>query len=208
MGKTVINLSISLDGYIAGNGESIDFPLGKNGAILHEWMLRGGTPLTDHIDPLYHGFFNATGSNAAVISDLFGEIGAMIFGRRTYDLVRGWGGTYPIQGVPVYVVSRRPEAFVPKGRSEISFVRDIREAVECARAEAGDKSVGIAGGKIGTACLTAGLVDEIYLHIVPIILGAGVPLFDTEQNESPVELEQMSVREGPGVTHMRYKVHR
>lgn len=88
MSRALINLSISLDGCIAGENESRDHPLATNGAVLHDWMLNGDTLLTDYIDALYHGFFNASGVNAAVKSDLFGELGAMVFGRRAAQIDR------------------------------------------------------------------------------------------------------------------------
>lgn len=207
MSTTLINLSISLDGFIAAKNESRDLPLGEDGAVLHHWMLEGDTALTDHIDPLYNGFFNASGSNVKVITDLFGEIGAMVFGRRTYDLVQGWGGTYPVRGIPVYVVTRHPPETPAQGRSEIVFVSTVSEAIERARSAANGKSVGIAGGRVGMSCLTADLVDEIYLHVVPVILGGGVRLFDPEPVSEALHLEHKSVVEGPGVTHIRYYVH-
>ncbi len=207
MSRTLISLSISLDGCIAGENESRDHPLGTHGAVLHDWMLNGDTMLTDYIDPLYQGFFNASGVNAAVISDLFGELGAMVFGRRTYDLVQGWGGTYPVKGIPVYVVTSDSPDAPPEGKSEIILVPSVEDAIKRARAAAGDKSVGIAGGKIGISCLLSGLVDEIYLHTVPVILGKGVRLFDPEVIDRAFLLEQKSVIEGPGVMHARYRVN-
>lgn len=207
MGNTVLNMSVSLDGYVSGENDCKEYPLGDGGEVLHHWMLQGDTTIKDTIDPKYHGFFNTTGENTKVVSGFFSEIGAMVFGRRTYDLVDGWGGSYPVRDVPVFVVSHTPPANPPKGNTRIEFVNNLENAIEQAREASGERSVGIAGGKIADSAIRSGVVDEIYLHIVPVLLGGGIKLFDLI-GPVPVPLEQSKVVNGSGVLHVRYQVRK
>jgi dihydrofolate reductase len=189
MGKVLVDLSMSLDGYISGPNESLQQPLGDGGQGLHDWMSRtteelmqGGTPAT---------------------------IGAMVTGRRTYDLVDGWGGSHPLYAVPVFVLTHHIPHQAPKGATPFTFVTDgIASALAQAKAAAGDNNVYVVGGaKTAQQCLQAGLVDELLIHLVPVLLGEGIRLFE-RMGTAPVELEQTWVRESPGVTHLRFRLFR
>ncbi len=151
---------MSLDGCIAGPNDSREQPLGDGGTRLHDWMstttqemMQGGTPAT---------------------------IGAIVTGRRTYDLVDGWGGSHRIAGVPVFVLTHDVPATVPQGATPFAFVTDgIESALKQAKAAAGDKQVYVMGSaSIAQQCVQAGLLDEIQLHLVPMLLGGGIRLFD------------------------------
>jgi len=132
--------------------------------------------------------------------------GALVVGRKLFDLTNGWGGNHPM-GRPVVVVTHQlPEGW-PRDDAPFSFVTDgIEAAVERAKALAGDKVVGVNGGTIASQCLDAGLLDEIWVDLVPVLLGGGTSYF-SELRRVPVELEgPISVVEGADVTHLRYRV--
>ena len=131
--------------------------------------------------------------------------GALVFGRRTFDLTHGWGGKHPLD-VPVFVVSSSvPQEWVYEG-SPFTFVTDgLESALEQAKAVAGDKDVGVGAASIVQQCIRAGLLDEIHIDLVPVLLGGGVSLFD-HLGTGPVDLERTRVIEGAGVTHLTFRV--
>ena len=134
---------------------------------------------------------------------MFRTAGAMLTGRRTYEIAGAWKGTHPVNGIPVIVLTHHVPENVPKGASTFIFVTDgIVSAVEKAMAAAGDKHVGIGGASAAQQALAAGLVDEIYLHVAPILLGDGVRLFEHLGDRS-IRLEASSVLEAPKVTHLK-----
>jgi dihydrofolate reductase len=140
---------------------------------------------------------------------MFAESGAFIFGRRTYDITKGWGGRHPINGVPVLILTHHPPApeTVPKGPSNLTFVTDgIASAIDKASGVARGKDVKLGGASPGKQALEAGLCDEILVHVAPYLLGGGVPLFGTLP--TGIRLEKLSVRDGPLATHIRYRVVR
>jgi dihydrofolate reductase len=166
MGKVVIDLSISLDGFIAGPSDGREYPLGKRGGEhLFDWYFSG--------DTTYEGtMFTPKGANRQVVTEVFERAGAMLTGRRTYDITNGWDGTHPVNGIPVVILTHKPPAKVPTGKSQLVFVTEgIDSAVAKAKALAKDKDVGIGGASTAQQALRAGLVDELYLHISPILLG-------------------------------------
>jgi dihydrofolate reductase len=132
--------------------------------------------------------------------------GALVVGRRLFDSTGGWGGNHPL-GVPVVVLTHSVPDGWPREGAPFTFVTDgIGRAVEQAKELAGDKVVGVNGGMIARQCLDAGLLDEIWVDLVPVLLGGGTPFFD-ELERAPVELEgPVSVTEGTDVTHLRYRV--
>jgi len=134
--------------------------------------------------------------------------GALVVGRKLFDAMGGWGGEHPM-GVPTVVVSHSVPDGWPREGAPFEFVTDgIESAVERAKALAGDKAVGVNGGTIARQCLDVGLLDEIWIDLVPVLLGGGTAFFD-ELQVAPVELEgPVSVVEGTGVTHLRYRVRR
>jgi len=178
-----------LDGFITGRNDSQEQPLGEGGMRLHDWT-------SNTSEDLMQGGTSAT-------------IAAIVSGRRTYDLVNGWGGNHPIHGVPVFVLSHgvpEPED-VPKGVTPFTFVTDgIESAITQAKSAAGDKNIYVVGGaNVAQQCISAGLLDEIRLHLVPILLGDGIRLFD-HIGTKQIELESTRVIESPGVTHLWFRV--
>jgi dihydrofolate reductase len=203
MAKVVISLTMSLDGFIAGPGDDFDHPLGtRNGMKLFDWYTSGAGPGVNN-----DARFKPKGKNQEVVEELFATAGASLTGRRTYDIAGGWNGTHPVNGVPVVVLTHRPPNVVPQGKSKFTFTDDVAEAVRVAKAAAGDKDVGIAGASVAQQCLKAGLVDEIYIHIAPMLLGDGVRLFDHLGDDS-IDLEFIDAITTPEATHLRYRVRR
>jgi dihydrofolate reductase len=191
--KVVIEMSMSLDGFIAGPDDGKDFPLGRDG-IKHVfgWLSAGQ---------------EEGGTNRDEVDRMYAKSGAYIFGRRTYDITGGWGGSHPVQGVPLFILTHKPpepEA-VPKGHSKIVFVTDgIRSAVSQAKAAAGDKDVVLSGASPCQQALGAGVVDEILIHLAPSLIGSGIRLFEPFQG--PISLEKLTTTDGPLATHLRYRV--
>src|SRR5699024_7302489 len=196
MGIVVIDMSISLDGFIAGEDDSPKLPLGGNAAVLHDWLFSGDK--VSHVNE----FFKLSEINREVLDASQKNAGAMIVGRGTYDIVNGWGGSHPNKGVPVFVVTHNHPESVPQGTTPFTFVSDgVVSAVEKAKEVAGDKEIGVAGASVLEQCLVAGLVDELFFHIVPVILGKGKRFFKTF-----IPLEIIEVINTADVTHIRYKV--
>lgn len=199
MAKVIIDLSMSLDGFITGPNPTKEQGLGENGETLHEWYFNGPKPSSRS------EFFSPLGASMAVAEEMFDTTGAMVVGRSMYDLVEGWGGNHPIPGVQIFLVTHHAPETLPQGHSPIKVVTDgIERAVAHAKAAAGDKNVTVGGANIAQQCLNAGLVDEIYIHLVPVLLGSGTRLF--ENLDSPLDLEQIEIIEAPGVTHLKYRV--
>jgi dihydrofolate reductase len=149
--------------------------------------------------------FKVSAQSAELLRETRRTTGALVTGRRTFDLTRGWGGRHPLD-VPVFVVSHTvPQQWVHEG-SPFTFVTDgLESALERAKAIAGDKDVGVIGASLVQQCIRAGLLDEIHLDLVPILLGDGVRLLDDPGTE-PIELESTRVIEGAGVTHLTFWV--
>lgn len=137
----------------------------------------------------------------------YSATGAVLSGRRTYDLVNGWGGDHH-DGVPMFLVTHNPPESVPQGRGTYKFVTDgVESAVAQAKAAAGDKDVLLHGADVAQQCLRAGLLDEMVLHLMHLLLGEGRPMFG-RLGINPVQLELMHLREAPRATHMRFRVVR
>lgn len=201
MAKVIIDLSMSLDGFIAGPNDDAKNGLGlRGGEHIFDWYTTSERPSK------YGNLFRPEGANVDVVEEMFASAGALLTGRRTYDITHGWGGTHPVNDMPVVVLTHEPPKDVPKGKSEFFFITDgIESAVKKAKEAAGDKSVGIAGASAAQQALKVGLVDEIFVHIAPIILGDGVRLFDHFGDDS-IRLEIIRSFEGPLVNHIRYRV--
>jgi dihydrofolate reductase len=191
------NVSVSADGFVAGPRQSLDNPIGEGGIRLHEW----------HFDP--------QGGDQAVVDEWQGTPGAYIMGRNMFgpgrgewDLDwRGWWGDEPPYHAPVFVLTHHPrESLTMDGGTTFYFVTEgIATALEQAKAAAGDKNVEIAGGASTiNAYLHAAAIDELHLHISPILLGAGERLFDGVSPD--LKLEPLHVQGSPAVTHIRYRV--
>jgi dihydrofolate reductase len=186
-GKLIMDLAMSLDGYMAGPNISATHPLGEDGPRLHRWMFEEKTEIDN-----------------AVVAEMVDTAGAVLVGGRTYftAIDDAWGGKSPFV-VPAFVLSHRPPQTGVKG---FTFVHDgIESALARAKTVAGEKAVWLMGGAdIIQQYLRAGLVDEVQIHITHILLGGGTRLFDTLAN--PPELSKTRVITSDGVTHLRFKV--
>jgi dihydrofolate reductase len=149
--------------------------------------------------------FKVSPLSAELLRETRRTTGALVTGRRTFDLTNGWGGRHPLD-VPVFVVTHTvPQELVSEG-SPFTFVTDgLESAIEQAKAVAGDKDVGVIGASLVQQCIRAGLLDEIHVDLVPVLLGDGVRLFD-HLGTQPIELESTQMIEGAGVTHLTFRV--
>jgi dihydrofolate reductase len=191
MSKLIADMSMSLDGYIATRDDDI--------SRLARWFFDGDTEVAPGAP------FRVSEASAGLMREALATVGAIIGGRRYFDLAQGWGGHHPM-GVPVYVLTHEPPADWPAD-SSIHFVTDgLESAVAQAREAAGGKDIAIATPSTVRQCLDAGILDELQVNVVPIILGDGLPFFDGIAQ--PVELEGPDVIQGTGVTHLRYRVGR
>ncbi|GAA1875904.1 dihydrofolate reductase family protein [Asanoa iriomotensis] len=209
MAKVIVDLTVSLDGFVAGAGDGPQNPLGAGGEGLFRWYFDGETPIRAYEEAAARGVrvppFRLSRASAEVFGELVDSGGAVITGRRTYDIAGAWGGNGPVPGVPVFVLTHRPPSSVPVGESAYTFTDDISTAVAQASAAAGDRYVSLMGASPVRECLRLGLLDEIQLHVVPLLLGGGVRLFD---QVPAATLEKLRVVDAPGVTHLRYRVVR
>jgi dihydrofolate reductase len=210
MAKVIVALTMSLDGFIAGANDGPDRAEGV--MRLFDWYFTGDTPIPQYEEAASRGVsvppFKLAGTNAAVFEELIDSGGAVVTGRRTYDFANAWGGNGPLPKLPLFVVTHNVPDIVPKGESTYTFVTDgVASAVAQAKAVAGEKYVSLMGATIPQQCLRAGLLDEIQIHLVPVLLGAGVRLFDHLGTDT-IELETTQVVDGPGVTHLRFRVVR
>ena len=187
MGNVVIDMSMSLDGYIAAPNDNPEQGLGEDGMRLHNWA------------------FDDRSVFERVFGNLVEETGAVIMGRRSYDnSIEAWGGKGPLGEVPCFVVTHRPLASLDP---VFTVVTDgIEPALAKAREVAADKRIGLMGANIDQQFLAAGLVDEIRIHLVDVLLGGGRRLFD--QLPQRIELEQTGLSQTGGVTHLEYRVVR
>lgn len=199
MSSTVLYMSVSLDGFVTGPNVRNDNGLGDGGDRLHEWVFPGATG----------GDFGAAverldGVNRQIYDEVM-DTGAVIAGRATFEPAGGWGGDHH-DGVPIYILSRN---LAPEWTSDwpaVQYVKDLDAAVREAKSAAGKKNVLVHGSSIAQRALAAGLLDELELHLVPVLLGDGTRLFE---HLEPRELERIRVLEGEGgVTHVRYRVLR
>jgi dihydrofolate reductase len=202
MGKVTVDMSMSLDGFIAGPNDSVERPLGEGGERLHEWVY----DLASWRER--HGLTGGkTDSDAEVLDESLKNTGAVVVGKRMFDVANGWGDNPPFH-VPVFVLTHDArEKLVKEGGTTFTFVTDgIQSALEQAKAAAGDKDVSVGGGaNIIQQYLSAGLLDEIQIHLVPVLLGDGRRLFE-HTGTGQIELERTRVIESPGVTHLRFRV--
>jgi dihydrofolate reductase len=202
MGKVRTGHSTSLDGFIAGPNDGPEAPMGEGGERLLAWYASGDT---EYRLPGTEMAFKVSPQTAEFLRQTSSTTGALVTGRRTFDLTHGWGGGHPLD-VPVFVVSHTvPQEWVYEG-SPFTFVTEgLQSAVEQAKAIAGYKDVGVIGASLVQQCIRAGLLDEIHVDLVPVVLGDGVRLLDHLGTE-PIELESTRVVEGAGVTHITFRV--
>jgi dihydrofolate reductase len=199
MASTILYMSVSLDGFIAGPNEGPDNGLGDGGQRLHDWALTGPGAGPSGVPGLVSG-----GVNGKVV-DEFMSTGAVIAGRRTFEWAGGWGGDHH-DGVPIFIYSRDAPGIDIGSWPLVTYVSDLERAVGRAREAAGEKDVLMHGAATAQLALAAGVLDELELHVVPLLLGRGRRLFDHLAAEQ-IELERMRVLEGEGgVTHLHYRV--
>jgi dihydrofolate reductase len=203
IGKVSFDMSMSLDGFIAGPDDNKEQGLGKGGERLHEWAYDLAS---------FHERHGRAGGernrDSEILEEAFENVGATVMGRRMFDLgEKPWGDNPPFR-VPVFVVTHHGRDTLQKeGGTSFTFVTDgVESALEQAHAAAGDRDVSVAGGaNVIQQCLAAGMIDEFQIHVVPLLLGEGRSLFD-DRGAEPIELETTRVIESPGVTHLRLRV--
>jgi dihydrofolate reductase len=212
MSKLRLDISMSLDGYVAGPRITQEAPLGEGGEGLHEWAFAAASWRAAH--GLDGGEDNA---DAEVVAESIASTGAVIMGRRMFSggaggweddpRALGWWGDDPPFHVPVFILTHHErEPVEMQGGTTFTFVADgIRSALSQASAVAGERDVLLAGGaSVAQQYLRAGLLDELQVHVVPTFLGGGVPLFDGIPAQT-AGLEPVRVISSPGVTHLRYR---
>jgi len=200
MGNVVVDLSVSLDGFIAGRDDGHELPLGRGGERLFTWM--GAGPESNRLERR----LTPPDASKVVMDEWMTESGAIISGRRTFDIANGWKDGHPID-VPIFVVTHRAPTD-GEWSPQVSFVTDgVERALELAQEVAGDRNVSVGGASVGQQLLRAGKLDEIQVSLVPLLLGGGVRLLD-HLGADPIVLEQTRVIESEGVTHLRYRVVR
>ncbi len=202
MGKVIVELSMSLDGFVAGPNDSPENGLGDGGEALFAWYNSGDVdfPLagTDMV-------FHISRASADLLQEEWSTLGAMVAGRRMFDIAGAWGG-HPPGGGPCFIVTHHPPHEWLKPGSPFTFVTDgVESAVRQAQQAAGDKVVGISSARIAQQVIRAGLMDAIHIDLAPVLLGGGVRLFDY-LGPTPIQLEIVRVVEAPNVTHLRYRV--
>ncbi|MEW2355591.1 dihydrofolate reductase family protein [Spirillospora sp. NPDC029432] len=187
MGKVVLDVSVSLDGFSAGPNVRADEPMGDGGEALHAWM----------------GWDGPGGEvDAAVRREVDAGVGAAVIGRRTFDLgLEPWGGT-PWAGVPAFVVTHRRRDDLAGGNGGVFAFDGLEGAVRRAREAAGAKDTVVMGADVAGQALRAGLLDELYVHLVPLLLGAGTPFLGGER----AGLVPVGGPLAGSVTHLRYRV--
>jgi dihydrofolate reductase len=215
MARLKLDISMSLDGFVAGPNITLENPLGDGGELLHEWIVRLAS---------WREMHGQTGGERDADDDLYRQglerNGAVVMGRRMFSggegsweddpNPNGWWGDDPPFHVPVFILTHHERETVPKGGgTTYTFVTEgIEPALDQARAAAGDKDILVAGGaEVAQQYLKAGLLDEIQLHVAPVLLGGGVRLFEGLGPED-AKLELDDVTESPAVTHIRYRVRR
>jgi dihydrofolate reductase len=211
MGKVKFEISISLDGYVAGPNQSEEHPLGEGGMRLHEWVFKLAAWRAQH--GREGGEVNAS---TPLVEETTRGVGAVIMGRNMFgggpgpwgeDPWQGWWGEEPPFHLPVFVLTHHERGPLTLADTTFTFVSDgIESALEQARAAAGDEDVSIAGGaEAGRQYLAAGLVDQLQLNVAPVLLDAGTRLFE-DRAGAGLELEPTLVVDTPDVTHLRYRV--
>ena len=200
MSATVLDMSMSLDGFITGPNVRLDNGLGDGGEVLHDWVLAGGGD-----DPM-----SAVGGLTGVNRQVMGEAlatGAVIAGRRTFEPAGGWNGDHH-DAVPIFILSRHAAPDWAANWPLVHYMSDLGEIVRQAKAAAGGKDILVHGSGIAQRALAAGVLDELEIHVVPVLFGDGIRLFDN-LGVTHHQLERIRMLEGEGgVTHLHYRVRK
>ncbi len=210
MSKVRVHIAVSVDGYVAGPNQSLENPLGEGGERLHDWLVALREWREAH--GMEGGEVNAS---TPVVEESLANVGAEIMGRGKFgggpgpwgkDPWRGWWGEDPPFHMPVFVLTHHPREPLTLADTTFTFVTEgIDSALDQARTAAAGKDVVIGGGaSVINQYLAAGLVDDLELHIVPLLLGGGARLFEGVGPD--LRLEQVRAIEAPGVTHLKYRV--
>lgn len=196
MGKVTTEFTMSLDGFIADANDGI--------GDIFDWY---GSGDTEFVVPYSGMKFMISAASKAWLDEEWSQLGALVTGRRDFDVSKAWGGK-ALLGVPTFIVTHHPPAEWVYDGSPFQFVTEgVEYAIALGKQSAGDKVLGIGGTQIVQQALNLGLIDEIHLHIVPVVLGAGIRLFD-RLTVTPLHLEQLKVVVGHGVTHIKYAITR
>jgi dihydrofolate reductase len=199
MSQVALNITMSLDGFVTAPNDGAERGLGDDGEVLHYWVFGGPWRYDDRSSA------EAMGVDKEALDEAVQAGGAAVVGRRMYDVTGGWGGSSPF-GMPCIVVTHRVDE-QPDPASGFEFVEGVEPAINRGRDIAGGKDVVIGGGaSIAQQALRAGLVDELRLHIAPVILGAGRTLFG--QLGTRLYLERTRILESPYATHIDFRVKR
>jgi dihydrofolate reductase len=195
MGKVVAQFSMSLDGFIAAADDDVWPVMG--------WYRAGDTEFAAPGAPMV---FKVSRASAELMREAWGRIGAVVTGRHDFDVSKAWGGKPPV-GDRAFILTHTPPAEWAGTDAPFTFVTDgIESAVAQAQLVAGERDVAVGSSTTVRQALKAGLLDEIQIDLSPVLLGSGVRLF--EGLRAKIELEQIGVIEGTGVTHLRYRVVR
>lgn len=196
MAATVLDMSVSLDGFIAGPNAGPGNGLGDGGQCLHDWAITGVDSGTMQVVD--------TGVNGRVFAELM-STGAVVAGRGTFEPAGGWGGDHH-DGVPIFIPYRQEPGIDISQWPLVTAVNDVTTAMTRAKQAAGEKNVLVHGAGIARLALAAGVLDELELHVIPVLLGQGRRLFDGLAPDH-IELRRTRILEGEaGVTHMHYQV--
>ena len=200
-GKVVLSVTMSLDGFIAGPKDDL--------VRLHDWIFSGRADRSGGKSDRTGGSSRSSAGDpkdAEVIDEMFRTTGAVIMGRRTYDIGEPFWGSNPPFRVPCYVLTHRGQEILIRGETTFTFVTDgIESALKRARAAARHKNVSLIGADTAQQFMKAGLLDEIQISLVPVLLREGIRLFEN-MGTKQVELERERVVESPGVTHLTFRV--
>jgi dihydrofolate reductase len=188
MAKSILHMSMSLDGFITGPDDGPGIGLGTGGHRLHEWL---GEPVSEH------PYFDPRGLSGQVFAELMAT-GAVVVGRKTFDYAGHWGGDH--HGVPIFVPTRGTP---PQPQSRwVHYVPDAATAMREAKAAAGEQDVMVHRADLAQSLLREGLLDELEIQLIPVVLGGGRQLFGADR----IELELTRVLDAPDVTHLHYRV--
>jgi dihydrofolate reductase len=187
--SSILFMSTSVDGFVAGPNDGPGNGLGDGGDVLHDWLSDG------------RGGIGPSGVNGELFAELL-TTGAVVVGRRTFEMADEWNGDHH-DGVPIFVLTRRA-GDTPRWPL-VTYVDDIADGMRRAKEAAGERDVLVHGSTLARLALDAGVLDELLISQVPVLLGGGRPLFD---GTGPGALELVRVVEAPGVTHLRYRVAR
>jgi len=201
MGKVTFNMTMSLDGFVAGPNDGPENGLGDGGDGLFTWYFSGDTEvfMSEGVPPL-----KVSKQSAELLKDAFSQYGAGVWGRRTFDIAHAWGGNPP--GSPAFIVTHNvPQEWVKEGSPFIFITDGVESAIHQAKKAAGNKDVVICTPSILQQAMKAGLVDEIHVDVAPILIGGGVRLFD-HLGIGPINLECIGNIQTPHVTHLGFRV--